>query len=171
VSRGKRELLLFLAADGIYDAARWIGRGNAATADAHSQWIARIEHSLGIGVEASVQHALSSSRGAPRTVWLYRRAPQVYPHLRSTILATWAIAVPIFALFPVARPRLADVRVVDTVSRQTAVTLTGHSTLFYNPLAAIPSLHVGLRSRSLSRSPPRCRARGYGSWSCCGGRW
>src|SRR5512132_1003305 len=32
---------------------------------------------------------------------------------------------------------------VDTVSRQAAVELTGRSTIFYNPLAAVPSLHVG----------------------------
>jgi membrane-associated phospholipid phosphatase len=33
---------------------------------------------------------------------------------------------------------------VDTVSQQAAVSLTGHSTLFYNPYAAVPSLHVAV---------------------------
>jgi PAP2 superfamily protein len=76
-------------------------------------------------------------------IWLYRRAPEVYRHLRNTILATWLIAIPIFAAYPVAPPRLADAHMVDTVSRRAAVALTGHSTVFYNPLAAVPSLHVG----------------------------
>jgi membrane-associated phospholipid phosphatase len=53
------------------------------------------------------------------------------------------ISVPIFALFPVAPPRLAGIGMADTVSDQAAVALTGHSTVFYNPLAAVPSLHCG----------------------------
>jgi membrane-associated phospholipid phosphatase len=59
------------------------------------------------------------------------------------VIATWLIAVPVFALFPVAPPRLAELGLVDTVSEQAAVELTGRSTLFYNELAAVPSLHVG----------------------------
>jgi membrane-associated phospholipid phosphatase len=61
-----------------------------------------------------------------------------------TVIATWLIAVPIFALFPVAPPRLAGVGISDTVSSHSAIALTGPSTLFYNPYAAVPSLHVGL---------------------------
>jgi membrane-associated phospholipid phosphatase len=67
----------------------------------------------------------------------------VYRRLRNTVIATWLIAVPIFALFPVAPPRLAGIGIADTVSHQAAVALTGHSTVFYNPYAAVPSLHVG----------------------------
>ena len=48
-----------------------------------------------------------------------------------------------YALFPVAPPRLAELGLVDTVSQPAAVDLTGRSTIFYNPLAAVPSLHVG----------------------------
>jgi membrane-associated phospholipid phosphatase len=67
----------------------------------------------------------------------------VYRRLRTTVIATWLIAVPVFALFPVAPPRLAGIGIADTVSGQAAVALTGHSTVFYNPYAAVPSLHVG----------------------------
>jgi len=76
-------------------------------------------------------------------VYLYRRSPAVYRRLRDTILATWMLAVPIYALFPVAPPRLAGLGLDDTVSAQAAVALTGSSTMFYNPLAAVPSLHCG----------------------------
>jgi membrane-associated phospholipid phosphatase len=31
----------------------------------------------------------------------------------------------------------------DAVSEQSAVALAGHSTWFYNPIAAVPSLHCG----------------------------
>jgi membrane-associated phospholipid phosphatase len=43
----------------------------------------------------------------------------------------------------VAPPRLAGIGIADTVSGQAAIALTGHSTIFYNPFAAVPSLHVG----------------------------
>jgi membrane-associated phospholipid phosphatase len=76
-------------------------------------------------------------------IWLYRRDRSRYRTLRTTMVVTWLLSVPIFALFPVAPPRLADAEIVDTVSQQAGVALTGHSTLFYNPLAAVPSLHVG----------------------------
>ena len=59
------------------------------------------------------------------------------------MIATWLIAIPVYALFPVAPPRLADAGMTDTVSQQAAVALTGHSTMFYNELAAVPSLHCG----------------------------
>ena len=45
--------------------------------------------------------------------------------------------------FPVAPPRLAESVMTDVVSSQAAVELTGRSTLFYNELAAVPSLHCG----------------------------
>jgi membrane-associated phospholipid phosphatase len=76
-------------------------------------------------------------------IYLYRRSPAIYRRLRDTILATWMLAVPIYALFPVAPPRLAGLGMDDTVSEQAAVALTGNSTMFYNPLAAVPSLHCG----------------------------
>ena len=59
------------------------------------------------------------------------------------MIATWLIAVPIYALFPVAPPRLAEIGITDTVSSELGVALTGHSTVFFNPYAAVPSLHVG----------------------------
>ena len=77
-------------------------------------------------------------------IWLYRRSPALYPQLRDTVIATWLIAVPIFALFPVAPPRLAGVGISDSVSSHAPIVLTGFSTIFYNPYAAVPSLHVGL---------------------------
>ena len=77
-------------------------------------------------------------------IWLYRRSPRIYGQLRNTVVVAWLVAMPIFALFPVAPPRLAGIGLTDTVSRSAAVALTGHSTIFYNPYAAVPSLHVGL---------------------------
>jgi membrane-associated phospholipid phosphatase len=76
-------------------------------------------------------------------LWLYRAAPAVYCRLRDTVIAAWLIALPMYALFPTAPPRLAGLGFRDTVSAQAGFALTGHSTLFYNPIAAVPSLHCG----------------------------
>jgi membrane-associated phospholipid phosphatase len=153
------ELALFLAAYGIYDLGRWVASGEEAPAMDHAEWVFGVERDLGVGVERSVQRAfdadvlmtvLSNVYLAAQLavvpcvlMALYRRAPIIYRGLRDTVLATWLLAVPIYALFPVAPPRLAGIGLSDTVSGEAAVALTGHSTMFYNPLAAVPSLHCG----------------------------
>ena len=157
--RTRRQLALFLAAYLIYDLGRWVAHGDLGPATAHAHWVLDLERSLGVAVEQSVQRALDN--GAVMwllgnvhlaaqlavlpgsLVYLYRRAPAVYRRLRDTVLATWLIAVPIYAAFPVAPPRLAESGMTDVVSSQAAVELTGRSTLFYNGLAAVPSLHCG----------------------------
>jgi hypothetical protein len=158
-SRWRRQVLLFLAAYLAYDLARWVFAGDPATAVRHAHWILGIERTMGVAIEASVQRALDS--GVPiwllsnvylaaqfvvppaAFMWLYRHSPATYRRLRDTVLATWLIAIPVFALFPVAPPRLAEAGIADTVSDQVGVALMGRSTIFYNPLAAVPSLHVG----------------------------
>jgi hypothetical protein len=60
------------------------------------------------------------------------------------VLATWLIALPIDALFPVAPPRLADIGLVDTITTQTGVALDSKlTTSMFNEYAAVPSLRAG----------------------------
>ena len=60
------------------------------------------------------------------------------------MLATWLLSIPVYGLFPVAPPRLADIGMVDTISSQTGFAMDSSlTTSFYNELAAVPSLHVG----------------------------
>ena len=152
------ELLFFLGAYLLYVGARWVFAGDPSSARDHALWIVELERSLHVGIEGSVQRALDT----PTISWLlsnvymaaqlvvlpgslfalYRWARPVYRRLRATVLATWMIAVPIHGLWPVAPPRLADIGLEDTVSDQ-LVSLSGHSTIFYNAFAAVPSLHVG----------------------------
>jgi membrane-associated phospholipid phosphatase len=155
----RTELLLFLAAYVVYNVARWVFVGDLSVAQEHARWIYTLEQGAGVAVEGSVQRTLDLAPVSfalsnlylaaqlvvvPATlVWLYRRSPHLYRQLRNTVVATWMIAVPVFALFPVAPPRLADLGIADTVSQQATVQLTGRSTIFYNQLAAVPSLHVG----------------------------
>ena len=157
--RARTQLGVFLAAYVLYDVARWITVGEITPATEHAHWVLDLERSLGVAVEHSVQNALDGGAATwllsnvylaaqlvvlpGSLIWLFRRDKAVYRRLRDTILATWMLAVPIYAAFPVAPPRLAGLGMADTVSQQAAVGLTGHSTMFYNPYAAVPSLHCG----------------------------
>jgi membrane-associated phospholipid phosphatase len=77
-------------------------------------------------------------------IFLYRRSRPAYERLRNTILATWLISIPVYALFPVAPPRLANIGMLDTITDQTGFAMDSKlTTSFYNQLAAVPSLHVG----------------------------
>ena len=156
---GRPELALFVAAYLVYTAARWIFVGDLAEAREHAYRIVELERSVDVAIEGPIQRALGAGAASwllsniylaaqlvvlPGTlIWLYRRSRPIYRRLRTTVIATWLIAVPIYALFPVAPPRLAEIGITDMVSSELGVALTGHSTVFFNPYAAVPSLHVG----------------------------
>jgi membrane-associated phospholipid phosphatase len=154
---GLRQLALFGAVYLLYLAGRWLTGGDMDAALEHARWVVSAEG--GLAVERPVQHALANDVVMTllsnvylaaqlvvlpaSLVFLYRRARPIYGRLRDTVLATWLLALPVYALFPTAPPRLAGIGVADTVSHQAGVALTGHSTVFYNPIAAVPSLHCG----------------------------
>ena len=159
--RGWRgEIALFLGAYVVYGIARWVCIGDVRVATANAHAIARLEDGLSLDLEAGVQRALDGSAAlwvlnhlylAAQLVvvpvvlaWLYRCSRPTYQRLRNTVLATWLISVPVYAVFPVAPPRLAGVGLVDTITTQTGFALDGRlTTALYNPLAAVPSLHAG----------------------------
>jgi hypothetical protein len=158
--RARLQIGVFLLAYLLYSAARWLTVGDLGAAKAHAEWIVHLEDHLGVADEASVQRALSGTwaiwvlnhmylaaqlvvvPGA--LVFVYRRSRPIYERLRNTILATWLISIPVYAAFPVAPPRLADIGLVDTITAQTGFAMDSKlTTSFYNQLAAVPSLHVG----------------------------
>lgn len=157
---GPRELLFFGLVYLLYDASRWVFHGHLRPAREHAYWVLHLEHGAHLAVERSVQHAFGGPAASfvlshvylaaqlvvlpGALIWTYRRSRPIYRKLRNSVIGAWAIAVPIFAAFPVAPPRLAGIGLDDTVSRYASVSLTGHSTMFFNPYAAVPSLHVGL---------------------------
>ena len=156
MTRAGTELLVFGAAYVLYNVGRGLTNGDMTQAVANAHWV--IDFQGGLAVERGVQQALGG-------VWMvllsyvylaaqivvlpvvlmamYRWAPAIYPRLRNTVIATWMLSLPIYALFPVAPPRLAGVGMIDAVSQQSAVSLAGRSGWFYNPIAAAPSLHTG----------------------------
>jgi PAP2 superfamily len=149
--RRRPELALFVAAYLLYTAARWIFAGHLAEAREHADRIIGLERSAHVAIEGSLQRALDA--GAPSwllsnvylaaqlvvlpgaLIWLYRRSPPVYRALRNTVISTWLIAVPIFALFPVAPPRLAGIGIADTVSGQAdTISLSGRISIKLAPV-------------------------------------
>ena len=158
--RARAQVGLFLLAYLVYSLGRWITVGDLPTATANAHWILDLEHDLGVASEDAIQEALTGTAvlwvlnhlylaaqlivvpGA--LIWLYRRSRPAYARLRNTILATWLVSIPIYAAFPVAPPRLAGVGMVDTITSQTGFAMDSKlTTMFYNELAAVPSLHVG----------------------------
>jgi PAP2 superfamily protein len=158
--RWRREIVLFAIAYLLYSLGRFVAIGDvdAATDNAHA--ILELERDVQLDIEDGVQRALDGSwllwclnhiylaaqlvvvPGA--LIWLFRRSRSHYELLRNTVLATWLIALPIYALFPVAPPRLAGVGLVDTITAQTGVALDSKlTTSMYNEYAAVPSLHAG----------------------------
>jgi membrane-associated phospholipid phosphatase len=157
---GRRELFLFLGAYLLYSTSRYVSVGDVSTATDHARWVVDLQNSIGVNVESSVQAALNGTVViwilnnlyllaqmvvVPGTlIYLYRRNHEIYVKLRNTVLATWLIAMPIYAIFPVAPPRLAGIGVLDTITQGGGVRLDSSlTTSFYNPLAAVPSLHAG----------------------------
>ena len=96
---------------------------------ANAQWV--LDFQGGAAVERGVQDALggvwmfllSHIYLAAQIVVLpgvlvamYRWAPRIYPRLRNTVIVTWMLSLPVYALFPVAPPRLAGLGMTDAVS-------------------------------------------------------
>lgn len=157
----RREVTLGLVVYALYLLVRRLvlSAEGRARARRNAERIVRLEERLGIHVEPAVQQALLR---LPRLVhglnvgyalfnvsltvgWLvvlYRRRDPDYHRLRRACLLAYAAAEPVFLLFPAAPPRVLD-GFVDTLSEVSGVDLE-HPFLvrFYNPIAAMPSLHV-----------------------------
>ena len=160
LSRGGAQVALFLLAYLVYSGARYFTIGDLGDATTNAHWIVDLEANLHVGIEGTVQDALTGSVVLwmlnhvylaaqlvvlPGALWLlHRKARPAYLRLRNTVLATWLLSIPIYGLFPVAPPRLANIGLVDTISSQTGFAMDSSlTTSFYNELAAVPSLHVG----------------------------
>ena len=185
-----REIAIAIAAYLIYQAARVVAAGDYATAMTHAHDIVALERGLHLDVEGGVQRAFLDSPllhilnyvyvaaqnlVLPASlVLVYRLNRSVYRVLRNTLLATWLLALPVYALYPAAPPRLSGMGIVDTVSTGSPLKLeSGTTTSLFNQFAAVPSLHVGfafaigIALAAALRNPIAARraARGGRSWS------
>ena len=154
-------MALGLAAYGLYLLVRRLALSSdgRVRAKRNAESVVALEERLGLHVEPAVQRALLRF---PRVVhglnvgyavfnvtltvgWLvllYRRRDPGYHRLRRACLLAHLGAQPIFLGFPTAPPRVLE-GFVDTLSEVSGVDIE-HPFLvrFYNPIAALPSLHV-----------------------------
>jgi hypothetical protein len=157
----RREVTLALAVYGLYLLVRaLVLRGNGrARARRNAERIVAAQERLGISIEPALQRAVLRF---PRTVhalnigyaafnvtltvgWLvilYRKRDPGYRELRRACQGAYVAAQPIFLLFPAEPPRALE-GFVDTMSEVSGFDLE-HPVLvrLYNPVAAMPSLHV-----------------------------
>ena len=151
-----------LGAYGAYNVVRAAFGGTLEEGRRNAARVERLERRLGIDVEERWQRAVERRRlgmplwsgfylvsqivALPLSVFLANRLrPGAYPFVRASALISWSAGLVWYATQPVAPPRLMDHGPRDTVSRDTPVDLDSRLVrLFYNPIAAMPSLHVGL---------------------------
>jgi len=159
--RGALEVLAIVGLYLVSELSRGLAGGGEADAERHAADVVRVERWFHVFVESSVQSAARHVPALPTLlgyaylslhlvgtaavlVWVYRHHRHVYARLRNTLVVANAIAVAGYALFPTAPPRLAGVGIADTVSGATSVNLTSRFvSSFYNPYAAVPSMHIG----------------------------
>jgi hypothetical protein len=71
-------------------------------------------------------------------------APVRFAHLKRVFLASMALALPWYAVFPLAPPRfMTDHGLIDTLARFGPVADTGGGLVKANQFAAMPSMHIG----------------------------
>jgi PAP2 superfamily len=153
------EVLLVVIAFQAYRLVRLATEGDRTTALRHAALIQRWEHSLGLSWEHGVQSVTLRHDTLVDIVntwytwafWpvvtgmmfvLYMLRPVLYRRYRNAVLLSGAIGLVVFALFPVAPPRMLG-GFVDTVHLFSSTGGLAHPTGFTNEYAAMPSFHVG----------------------------
>ena len=157
---GRREVAIGLGAYALYMAARHLKmrRDGRARAARNARRIVALERRVGVHAEPTLQRfALRHRRvvaglnvayvtlNVGLTVgWLirlYRRGDPEFPRFRRAALLCTLGAQPVFLFFPVAPPRTLE-GFVDTIAEVSGFDLDGLVAEFYDPLAAMPSIHV-----------------------------
>jgi hypothetical protein len=143
-----------------YFAVRGLTQSSLELAQDNARAIVRLERSLGLDLEGAMQALVIDHDVAVRAMnavymyghwpviavtlaWLFARAPDRFYLLRNAMFASGAIGLLIFALVPVAPPRLGVLDLVDTVTVGTSEYRTLQPPGLINRYAALPSLHFG----------------------------
>jgi hypothetical protein len=155
-----REMALVIFAYFTYFAVRGLTVGSEAEAVANAEKVVEFERVIGMFHEPAMQNAILDDRWIVNLMnwmyvwghwpliilvaaWLYLNLPATYRLYRNAFLISGAIGLVVFALFPVAPPRLADVDIVDTVTLHSNSYRVLQPPGLVNQYAAVPSLHFG----------------------------
>jgi hypothetical protein len=145
----------------VYEAVRGAGDASLSVARDHTSDIVALERTLHVFNERAVQEwshgvpylpallgaaYMSLHFGATLFAlrWVYRERRDAFPLVRTTLIASTALALAGYVLYPAAPPRLSGLGFSDTVTTHTGLNLSSDLLgSFYNPVAAVPSLHFG----------------------------
>jgi PAP2 superfamily protein len=158
---GRREVAIGLSVYGVYLLVRHavVNERGHLTAARNAERIVALERGLRIHVEPRLQQLLLPRRRLVAVLnvayvtlnvgltvgWLirlFRRRDPQFHRLRSAAVLTTLGAQPVFLFFPCAPPRTLD-QFVDTIVEVSGVDLDrGVVARLYDPLAAMPSIHI-----------------------------
>lgn len=155
---GQAGLILLLVA--VYFLVRGLTEGSTADAVANAHDVLALEQRLGIDVEGALQGPVTESETvvtlanwvyiwghwpviSVTLLWLALGDRDVFRRLRDAMMISGAVGMVIFAMYPVAPPRLADPGMVDTVTERSTSYRVLQPPAFVNQYAAMPSLHAG----------------------------
>lgn len=154
------EIGLATAAYLTYFLVRGITESGAARADTNGERLVRLEKWLGIYHEAAIQDLAAGHDWLVNLAnwvyiwghwpviivigtWLLWVSPPEYRKLRNSFLISGSVGLVIFAIFPVAPPRLLEIGLIDTVTERSISYRVLQPPAFVNQYAAMPSLHFG----------------------------
>lgn len=173
---GRRQVLLIGGLTLVYFAVRAASSQQMTQAMTNAADVVALEERFGFAIEASVHDAAMTTEPLIRAlnaVYLWGHFPVLivaliilwaqrhrdYARLRNALVISGAIGLVVFALYPVAPPRLyAPQTFFDTVHEMSASHRVLQNPRFTNQYAAIPSFHVGwnlLVALALCRSTDR----------------
>lgn len=154
--------MLFALALLAYQLSRAFVVGDAGDAVRNAWEIIDLEKASGIFFESSVQRWMLENLHVTQVlnhfyvwahlpvtalffVWLYRRRSSAYPFVRNAFFVANGVALTVFVVYPVAPPRLMTSEgFIDTLSIISGIDLhAGSLSGWFNPFAAVPSMHFG----------------------------
>jgi PAP2 superfamily len=165
-------------ADLLYEGVRGIVAGRTSVAFDNTRWVISFEQSTGTFWEPHVQSWILGHRELIEVInWIYLNAQfsvnlfflaalyiwrnEIFYFVRNMYFVAMGLALVVHLAFPVAPPRLfPQYGFVDTVQRYAHINQdVGAISLFVNPYAAVPSMHmcfsllVGATTIRLTRRP------------------
>lgn len=156
---GQQGVLVVLAAL-CYFGVRGLTQSELPAAQSHARALVDVERALGLNRESLVQDLVISHESLVTLAnWIYmyghwpliaitlaalfRWTPERFVLLRNAMFVSGAIGLVVFALLPVAPPRLGVLELVDTVTERSNSYRTLQPPGLINRYAALPSLHFG----------------------------
>ena len=142
-----------------YMAVRVLARGDRDVALRHGHDVLEFERSIGLDWEHGLQNAVVGHAAAREVfnavyawaywpaligtlAYLWRCDRSLYFRFRNALAVSGLTGLVIFAVFPVAPPRMLE-GFTDTVSSTSRQHLVAHPAGLVNPYAALPSFHAG----------------------------